>query len=533
MMRKLFILVSSVMVLVAPIAAAQESFTLEVVPPLFRVSVTPGGEWNSQLKILNPNPYVVTVIPRVVDYEPYDDRPGGELLTRRDTRGAERFSASHWTTIPTDAISIPAESTYTLPLALLLPEDAEPGTHTAAIVIGNMVGGLNESGSSISTSVTSLLVVTVLGEADVSGEITAFTTGDTTYPTTEADFTLEFKNTGEVHVEPRGEIVINNLWGVERGRVPVALDEELRLVLPNEQKLFRFVWRGEAGFFDVGPYRAKVRVIYGGENEVGDIQEATASLWFWVVPWSQMLIVSVGLLLFALLLVLGIRTVVIRILLREGMAHRAQPFGSLPPSAVGAVRSAVVDLRNKEAGTQATPAPASLMMGKKKAGPVFKVAFGLASIFALGTVVLYVMSAATRDTAFTVGLPEQEGIRVVGQDELSGLSQDVPQAGSEILAEPPEEEAEVAIEVRILVQNGSGIPGKAAEVSARLRDAGFSTVTSENADSFDYGRTVIRYKQGRGAIVEEIRDLLGLDPIIEEKEDLLEEVVLIVGQDVR
>lgn len=515
-------------------AAAQESLTLEVSPPLFQIKIVPGGEWNSQLKVVNPNPYNITVAPRVADYEPFEDRPGGELLTRRETPGAERFSASFWTDIASEPVVVPAEDSVTIPVALSLPDDAEPGTHTAAVVVGNIAETGEESGSAISTSVTSLLVVNVLGEAQARGNIVYFSSGEYTYPTTSADFVLEFENKGDVHLEPKGEVVISNIWGVERGRVPVALNEDLRLVLPNERKEFRFVWEGESGFFEIGPYKAVANLTYGGENQSGERQALEAETWFWVVPWTQIAVVGLGLLLFALLIVFGIRSVIRRIFLREAMARRVQPFGSLPPKAVDSMRrESVVDLRNQKPGTDdgVKGMDPGIRSKGQPATPVLKVGMGLAAIFAVGIAVLYIMSAASRNTTYTVGLPEEDGLRIVGEDELFELTQPKPQSGSEILAEPAEEEAEVAIEVRVLVQNGSGIAGKAAEVSARLRDAGFTTVTSENADSFNYSRTVIRYRPGRGALVEELRDILGVDPVIEERNNLPEEIVVIVGQD--
>lgn len=93
-------------------------------------------------------------------------------------------------------------------------------------------------------------------------------------------------------------------------------------------------------------------------------------------------------------------------------------------------------------------------------------------------------------------------------------------------------------EVRVSVQNGSGIAGKASDVKSFLQDQGYEDILTANADSFDYETTVIQTKEGGEAL----RDMVAADiateiedkPVFEPlDEDAAADVVIVVGTDFR
>lgn len=69
----------------------------------------------------------------------------------------------------------------------------------------------------------------------------------------------------------------------------------------------------------------------------------------------------------------------------------------------------------------------------------------------------------------------------------------------------------LASSASIDVRNGSGISGAASVASERLEGAGFSVASTGDADSFDYGTTLVVYEDdSQAAVAQELADALGV-----------------------
>jgi hypothetical protein len=86
--------------------------------------------------------------------------------------------------------------------------------------------------------------------------------------------------------------------------------------------------------------------------------------------------------------------------------------------------------------------------------------------------------------------------------------------------------------VRVTVLNGSGRAGEARTALADLVEAGFAAVTADEADRFDYARTVVRYAPGDEAQAAEVARWLVAEPVFEPVSDLSGgDVVVVTGVD--
>jgi hypothetical protein len=111
-------------------------------------------------------------------------------------------------------------------------------------------------------------------------------------------FILSVENTGNVHVQPQGEIVIKNMWGKVRGSVSINKETNFGNVLPNSSRTFEFLWGGEENVFDIGRYSAEVTIAYGEEAR----QSLYRKTYFWIIPMKPVAIV-LGCLISLILLV--------------------------------------------------------------------------------------------------------------------------------------------------------------------------------------------------------------------------------------
>ncbi len=259
--------------------SAQESLTLTVTPPLFKINLGPGESWKSSVKVVNSNPVSREVFVSVLNFESAGEGGRGKLVPVPEGEKKETLAA--WVRVPEGPVYLPPEGSAEIPFSLEIPENASPGGHYAAIVVGTEPG--EEGGGSvvkISSMISSLLLVEVRGDVRESGIIREFSTKERMYQKPAAEFALRFENQGNVHVQPQGDIVIFNMWGRERGRIPINQESQFGNVLPGQTRRFAFEWKGEESVFDAGRYVARATLAYGRAER----QSVTREISFWIIP---------------------------------------------------------------------------------------------------------------------------------------------------------------------------------------------------------------------------------------------------------
>jgi hypothetical protein len=315
--HQLFILVAFVCTVHATsfVHAADNKQVLSVTPPLFQISTVPGDIWQSSVKIVNGNSYPLTVYAEVVNFEPMGEGGQGRFIPLSKDPG-ESNTLADWVVINKGPIIVEPERTSDLTFFAEVPKDAAPGGHYAAIMISTEEpksdGGLAVLASQ---AVTSLLFLRVEGDVHEEGTIREFSLKDSFLSTPDAAFSLRFENKGNVHLQPRGQIVITNMWGTERGTIPINYQTHFGNVLPKSIRNFSFSWRSDFKFTDIGRYEAEVTLAYGTDG----VKSTSGIAHFWVIPvkWTLVTVSVVG--IFIWLLVLMVRAYVRRMLELAGV----------------------------------------------------------------------------------------------------------------------------------------------------------------------------------------------------------------------
>lgn len=310
---------------------AQESQIMSVTPPLFQLSVTPGSLWQSSIKVINSNPYPLTVYAEVVNFEALNESGQGKFTPLLgEEKGASTLGS--WINIAPGPHTIPDEQSIEIPLFVDVPKDASPGGHYAAVLITTQPPQSSEDRLAVRTSqaVTALFFARVEGDVDEKGSIREFTTIRSFLQRPEAEFSLRFENKGNVHLQPKGNIIITNMWGTERGVIPINYQTHFGNVLPNSIRDFKFTWSSEYNITDVGRYKALVTLAYG-EN---GIQSASAVTYFWVIPLKATLITLLVLILAIAGIVWMIKAYVRRMLILAGVDVNQKKQKSEPVDAV-------------------------------------------------------------------------------------------------------------------------------------------------------------------------------------------------------
>ncbi|PLX21217.1 hypothetical protein C0584_03315 [Candidatus Parcubacteria bacterium] len=302
-MKKLLILILIFFPL-SSVFAQEDTLKMTLTPPLVKNNMNPGETWVSTVKLVNNNQNDLVVYTDIQDFRSSPDG-GVELIPKEESEGEDSGSGflRKWMTIMDGPITISSFGSVEIPFEIKVPESAEPGGHYAAILVGTKpTGEIQGSGISISSMISSLILVNISGDVVEEGRIREFTTDKNYYKDPEVNFKLRFENTGNVHLQPKGNIVIKDMFGNEKGLIDINKDTAYGNVLPGSTKTWDFSWEGESGIFKMGKYEAVITIHYGEQTTEVD----NRTFYFWYVDFKIVSIIAgtiLGILLFIFLLI--------------------------------------------------------------------------------------------------------------------------------------------------------------------------------------------------------------------------------------
>ena len=131
-----------------------------------------------------------------------------------------------------------------------------------------------------------VVMVNVEIKADIKEllQLNTFSTGNIYFSGDDVLFSYKLQNIGNQQLQPKGEVHIYNRQGIEVANVPV--NHEGKTISPDQAAQLASVWSAANGF---GRYKAMLTVDYGSA-QTATVQD---TVFFWVVPWKQMLAVFV------------------------------------------------------------------------------------------------------------------------------------------------------------------------------------------------------------------------------------------------
>lgn len=474
---------------------AQNSTTLSISPSLYDISVEPGQEWRSTLRIINVNDYDLTVYVDVVNFKPQGEGGDGRFVPIPET-GAEGVSLAEWIRIEKTPIVIPREQSKEIPVSVLVPFDASPGGHFAAILVGTrpVVNTPGQAKVQTSQMITSLFFARVAGDIYELGTIREFTSQGTYLSSPEVTFDMRFENKGNVHLQPQGDIRIKNMWGQERGVIPINQASQFGNVLPETIRLFTFNWKGEWSISDIGRYTAVATLAYGSEER----QFASAKTTFWVIPYKLLIGIAVVILLFIVTVTWLVRLYVKHMLKLAGINVTGRNFTpnnaqqalliTKKPKITAPVEAGLLDLKEKIQSSASRFDQIKVILNFVVRYRLFFFAIVLVCIFVI-TMFWYFTSANTDQRSY----------------EITYLNSDasVKLSSEEIIYQQKVRERQLGNFVidknlpKLKVINRSGKPGYGAETKLKLQAAGYEVIELGAESEANESRTVIIYSSNQ------------------------------------
>ncbi|MCA9363113.1 LytR C-terminal domain-containing protein [Candidatus Kaiserbacteria bacterium] len=435
------------------------------------MTANPAQEWDSSIRVINSNPQELEVYIDIVNFAPQGEVGQGVFIPVSEDESQGKTLAE-WIKPQMTSVVIPPEKTVEIPFGIAVPEDAPPGGHFAAILIGTKPPKEQAGSSQVETSqvVTSLVFLRVTGDIIENGSIREFRATKSLVEKPEVDFELRFQNEGNVHILPQGDIKIYNMWGQERGVIPVNQQALFGNVLPNQIRKYTFAWTGEWSMADMGRYTAEVTLGYGTDQR----QFATSRTYFWVLPWKLTLLVFAIIFGFILLITWAIRLYIEKMLSMAGVSPSGRPIFAQPDklkrpkkvSVIAPLEEGILDLSQRfQSSRSVSQKVSNSFKFIKQYHKFFFIVLAVLSFVAF--IIWFTKNATVSDRGYEVIVdPEGSNIRISSEQVEYDDMKETDIKDIETLPKPNDLPL-------IKLVNRSGVSGLAAKLRVSLESKGY------------------------------------------------------------
>ena len=279
---------------VAPAAQLAPGQGLQISPPLVSVAADPGQTVILAIKIRNISGGALVIHGTVDDFGAKGEDGEPQILSSETS--STRYSLKYWiATVP--SVTLKSQEQQTLNVPVNVPKNAEPGGHYGVIRFTGTPPNLEGTGVALSASIGTLVLFTVNGAiiqhlSTIDIKTSHNGTNHSFFEQGPLTITERIKNDGNVHVNPKGNLTITNLFGFKTASL--AVNSTGGNILPDSIRKFSQDLSKKNLF---GRYTIKGSLAYGSGKTL--VLPVTS---FWVIPYK--LIIAVILIITALFFLL-------------------------------------------------------------------------------------------------------------------------------------------------------------------------------------------------------------------------------------
>ncbi len=288
-------------------ANAGGDFSVQVSPSPLVVTLKPGATHTATLTVRNLSNHSETLVPHL---NAFTMGESGKI----DLQTTPPPELSNWISFGQPSLTVPAGGSQQLNVIY-----KTPGTvgfsYSLAITLNRSDETTVQSGARYKASVAVFNLINIdRSDAKRQLAIDSFTVGRSRYEFLPASFDIKVKNTGNVIVQPSGNIFVQRSFDSNSPLATLAVNQSNGYILPDTTRTLSNSWdKGfpayrttttddgkteqhlswdwkHLGDLRFGKYVAKVVLVYNdGQRDV----PLVASVSFWVIPWRIILVTAV------------------------------------------------------------------------------------------------------------------------------------------------------------------------------------------------------------------------------------------------
>lgn len=245
--------------------------TTTIIPPRFDIPGNPGDIVTEKLKVRNDSTTDSTYSVQIDNFTAQGEEGGVALLDSADSNNTT-YALAKWITAEPTNFSLAAGAERTVDITIKIPKSGEPGGHYASVLVNRGGGSVSGGGVSVASRVGTLVLLRVSGAVTEKAHVASFASEESFSQYGPVTFDLRTTDDGNVHVAPKGTIVITNIFGKKVAEIPLTGAN----VLPGATRLVKTTWTEKKL---IGRYTATLVATYGQQN-----QTLSASTSFIVFP---------------------------------------------------------------------------------------------------------------------------------------------------------------------------------------------------------------------------------------------------------
>ena len=198
-----------------------------------------------------------------------------------DPTGINPYTLSDYLESEVSEFSLGLGESIKFGVKISVPIGADPGGRYGAIIVSAIPEETARTGAgvSVTTEIASLLLVRIDGDLNEYGYIQDFSVNNQKkgfFIKKPILFSTQFRNEGNVHLIPYGQIALYNMFGRQVDAIPI----DAYFALPDSVRYREFLWPKEDNkLFLFGRYTAELQ-IYPGYLDVPEV----VRLRFWYFP---------------------------------------------------------------------------------------------------------------------------------------------------------------------------------------------------------------------------------------------------------
>jgi len=282
--------------IIAATAKAQEvgeeaGQALEIAPPVLNLTADPGETIQTKISLRDISSTSLFVTSEINDFTANGEDGTPKVLL--DSTEPNPYSIITWIT-PIPNTTLKPRQIENMPVTIKVPDDAAPGGYYGVIRFTGSAPQPEGNGASLSASIGALVFIRVNGDAKQEMQIVEFFASKdnkrgSIFNSIPIGFTQRIENTGTVHEQPIGRILVTDMFG--KPTVNMNVNLEGRNVLPGSIRKFDVPLDksalGDRALF--GRYTATLTFKYGNDQTVSQ------ALTFWVIPYKLIGAIIIGL----------------------------------------------------------------------------------------------------------------------------------------------------------------------------------------------------------------------------------------------
>ena len=256
---------------------------LELSPAIINLNADPGKVYTATINVMNTTSSRLSFTTSTDDFGSKDETGTPSIILDGD--GSSPTSIKNWVdTIP--AFTLAPHEKEPITVVVTVPPNAEAGGHYGVVRFSGTPTDANGSTLGLVASAGTLFLVRVSGHINENLQLTTFSTASrddkegSFFESGPLKFVERFTNTGNVHVQPVGQIEIHDTFGNHVATIPI--NDTKGNVLPGGVRRFEQDFNK---YWLFGHYTADLSVGYGTQGEA-----IVRTIGFWVIPYKLLLV---------------------------------------------------------------------------------------------------------------------------------------------------------------------------------------------------------------------------------------------------